>query len=113
MAYPGMCYVGVVDWLALQAASDSAMVDTGDRTAVADCLMNMGVPSGWLRLWADSNPLAIVHNAWVDGHLDGNDSERNIVARLLEQTDLMTSSGVTWGVAAWHVLSELAEARYG
>ncbi len=113
MAYPGMCYANMVDWLSHMCATDSGRTDADRSTAVNECLLAMGVPAGWLHMFEGRDIADLVYQTWVDGWLTSERDELEWLTECLGRLQLFTSAGTPWGMAAWHVLVGLVQHRYG
>jgi hypothetical protein len=113
MAYPGMCYAGMVDWLSQMCATDSVRTDNDHTSAVTECLLAMGVPAGWLHMFGGRDVAELVYQTWSDGWLNSERDELEWLTECLGRLQLFTSAGTPWGMAAWHVLVGLVQHRYG
>lgn len=113
MAYPGMCYAGMVDWLSQMCATDSPRKDDDTSTAVTECLLAMGVPAGWLHMFGRHDVAELVYQTWSDGWLNAQRDELEWLTECLGRLQLFTGAGTPWGMAAWHVLVGLVQTRYG
>jgi hypothetical protein len=113
MAYPGMCYAAAVDWLTAQTATDNPQVDDEHQQAVTDCLIEMGVPAGWLQMYRHRDIGDLVYQTYVDGWLRAERTELEWLTSCLTRLRVFTQAGTPWGVAAWHVLVGLVQERYG